>query len=751
MSAADFVDYTNVTEMEKVEFKLANLMKSISSEAPAEFENCTDYLITREFQFREVDFRLSKIQSKDDPILRGIPHFRFTGPIQKSFDLSDFWLLECVDKHRVVSEATGRLLLGALIQAGRRDEAVFVRLGDMENIGKFLGFRKAAQSEYFETFTGAQGKETTVNETDDSVQSAQVVLEWLPGDLRINFPGFSGYFDAWHPIERVEVKCVWPQIPREGLKFKWHELESAPIWLAEFEESDQIIPLRNSTLRSIQSAHLREVLFTEMGATKMLEILVTRDLKLTTISSSIESVFEAMAQIYRRETEKMEKDFSNSFNFIPKRVQETMRWERINESFSFLWRRFIKSIEEAWNNLAAIDLAGISDDSGEIENSLKLINWCIKRELEWQELLNDHVLLRRLYRIPPRHQYRDKPTIDEKIEEMEGKLASGLEEMRQLTTEDEIVNEEEFVDCAEAEAEDEDDDYERKALGHIRDFVVYEPVVLNCEPPSNKILTKSLLNTPLAGETIALNQLKEDIRVFKAWNKEICGVECFINKLDGRMQMERAKEGDDVVVSLGFIGFLLWHSPNDLEFLDDDGVFVSQRMRDDSGQWINLWRESHIASPAASQSLNLNKQVSFNHRSILGQVLSDLTLKTDLKQLLESATPFVTGRAAELLGCEAEKILEGEIAGGEKYPLDAINAKLDEHEKELTLTLSLEALCGDIFTPRTRRLLVPKDTQRQFLLNKQHEFKVTKNETVRDGMFREMVGGFEGIKVKLPY
>ena len=758
MSLADFVDYTNVTESEKFGFKLSNLMKEISNEETEDREalNC-DGEYQREVKFREVNFRLRKVKSKDDPILQGIPHFRFTGGIQKSFDLSEFWLLECLDKSRLVSDATGRLLLGCLIQASAAGEVVFVRLGEIESSEKVLGFRKGTKgrpSEYFETFSS----ETTGSEADSfekEGKSAQLILEWFPGDLRINFPGFSGYFDAWHPIQRIQVTCVWPQIPREGLKFERQDLESAPIMLVEYEESDQSVSLRNSTLRSIQAAHLREVLFTEMGDTKLLSILVARDLKLPPISGSIESVYDAMAQVYRRETEKLEKDLTVRFNFIPKRVMETMRWERLNEAFSLIWRRFINSLEEAWNVLGAVDLTGISQ-SGEIENSLKLINWCIEREIEWQGQLSDHVLLRKLYKIPPRRQYTaDKLSITEKIAEMEGKLTGGLEELnelkRQLAGEGDADGgiEDDFVDCAESDCSDSSNEYERKVLGHINDHVVYEPVVLNCEPPPTKLLTKSLLNNPLAGEVIALNQLKEDIRVFKAWNKEICRVKSFIKKCDGECGGDDWQD-EEVCVDLGFIGFLLWHSPNDVEFRKEQ-IFISQRMRDDSGQWLNLWRDGQ-----QSENLSLNQQVSFNHRALLGQVLSDLTLQTDLKRLLESSTPFLTERATELLGFEAESILKSVMKAdvSEKYPLDVINAKLDAHEKEITKRLALEALCSDIFPGGEPRVLVSTEVQRQYLMNKQHEFKIKRKEIVRnDGgvQFREIVGGFEGIRVALSY
>ena len=768
MSAVDFVDYTNVTEIEKFEFKLNNLMKGLRESA-----DNNDAIPFVMLQFREVDFKLSRISSlDDDPILRGIPNFRYDNLIQKSFDLNELWLLECTDKSRVVSEATGRLLLGALIQASGNGEASFVHLGEMEKSETYIGFRKRnateCKSEYFETFSNVNFADSDSN----ILESAQLILEWLPNDLRITFPGFCGYFDAWHPIERIQVTCVWPQIPRDGLNFKREELESAPIWIAEYEESElEGVPLRNTTLRSIQSTHLREVLFTEMGNVKLVNIIVTRDQN-TRVSDSIESVYEALAQAYRRETEKMETDVTARYNFIPKRVQETMRIERLNESASLIWRQFIRALETAWNDLNPIKTTDFNS-SGEIENSVKLINWCIEREIEWQGLLKEHALLRKLYRIPPRQQYTEP--IDAKIEAMEGKLTDALAEMSELKRELEY-NGSEYT----AEITDTEFDSSRKVLTFLFSHSVYEPVVLNCEPPPSKFMTKSLLNTPLAGEVIALNQLREDMRVFKAWNAEICAVACIINKSDGAVNVDPvdnkvSNNSNNVQVDLGFIGFLQWHSPNDVES-SENGVFVSQRMRDNEGQWLNLWRGKKSDSNSDSErcidsdshgdsdnntydshTLQLSQLVSFNHRALLGQVLSDLALKTDLRLLLESATPFLMRRAVELLGLEAEKILEEVIEandGNGDYPLDELNRLLDVHEKELTKRLALEALCADIFASDAKRVLVSRENQREFLMNKQHEFKVKRKEVVKRGSgseFRELVSGFEAIKVELSY
>ena len=178
-------------------------------------------------------------------------------------------------------------------------------------------------------------------------------------------------------------------------------------------------------------------------------------------------------------------------------------------------------------------------------------------------------------------------------------------------------------------------------------------------------------------------------------------------------------------------------------------------MRDEEGQWLKMWKATADIDSETVSGLSLNKQVSFNHRGMLGQVMSDLTLKTDLNQLLENATPFLTRRAAELMGEEAVKILEQverEAIDG-KYPLDRINEELDEYEVVSTKSLVLQALCSNVFKdPETARVLVAGDEERQFLLSRQHEFKTVKKEIVgKDGGFRELVGNYEGIVVKLSY
>lgn len=754
---ADFVDYTNATELEKFTFKLSQLMGNPNDYDDISECSGTVKICVYPLKFRGVDFELSRIELKEDEILKGIPHFRFNeNSLAKSFDLEQFWLLECVEKGRVVSEATGRLLLGALIQ-NRSELPCFVRIGEVKESEKYLGFcrnKRGKSSEYFETFTENDVK-FQYGDEDFNVTSAQIVLEWLPQNLRVGYPGFSGYFDSWHPIEKIRVRCVWPQIPREGIKFVREELQAAPILIAEFEESEEKLALRNSTLRSIQAGHLREILFTPMGSSPLISFpLIIKEAPKEI--KSIKALYEAMATVYRLETEKLETDLAFKYNFIPKRVLEVMRWERLNETFSLLWRRFLKTVELKWNNLELMEVEE-NDDDGEIGKSLNLINWCIEREMEWETALNDHVLLRKLYKIPQRHKYQTKRTVDDKIEELGEKLEKDLKGVSAALGPDE------FSDClddglvkSEADSADFANGVVRTVLEHgynLNGHVVYEPVVLNCEPPPSKLLTKSLLNNPLAGDVIALNQLKEDMRVFKAWNEEICGLSCSLND-DGHVGFD---EDGRRSMDLGFIGFLLWHSPNDIELsgIEEGSLKVSQRMRDEEGQWLKMWKVTADTDCQNICGLSLNKQVSFNHRGMLGQVMSDLMLKTDLNQLLENATPFLTRRAAELMGEEAVGILEQveRDAIDDKYPLDKINAELDEHEVTSSKSLVLQALCSNIFKdPKRTRVLVAGDEERQFLLGRQHEFKAVKKEIVgTDGGFRELVGNYEGILIKLSY
>ena len=725
--------------------------------------------------FRGVNFRLTKINTIPNEILKEIPHFRFIEEpqkISKSFDLKEFWQLECVEKGRVLSEATGRLLLGTLIQINP-NLAVFVRVGESFSSEKYIGY-SSRPCEYFETFPSAGFSESSSSDVFVP-DSAQVVLEWFPSNLRLNFPGFSGYFDSVHPIERIQVCCIWPQIPRAGLQFKRDDLQGAPIWIVEYEESEDAVHLRNKMLRSIQAEHLREVLFTPTGEAPLISIQASRDGKfLPKTIDTINLVWETMAQVYRAETEKLEKDSSFRYNFIPKRVTEVMRYERIHEAFSLIWRRFVGSVERSWNELKLIPFESDLDRNipGEIENSILLINWCIQRELEWQGSLKDHVLLRKLYRIPERYLYQVTETVtdDEKIEQLKEKLETGLADLGRTLSGDTEHNSaefsDEFVDCAD-ESDDADPQYVRNVLKldyDLKGHVVYEPVTLNCEPPPNKFLTRSLLKNPMAGDVIAVNQLKEDMRVFKAWNEEICGVQCILE--DGGILNigEHCSGAGNVVtvtIDLGFVGFLFWHSPNDVE-LKEGQLVISQRMRDSDGQWLKMWTEdSKIEIDDESNvPVSFSRRVSFNHRALLGQVMSDLTLKTDLRLLLESGTPWFTRKAAELLGNEAQELLDREeqrarSEGDGAYPLDAINLLLDEHESKLAKSLTLQALCPDIFSPAdTGKIsLVAGEAQREFLLNaEQHDFTEKRKEIVgREGGFRELLSGFEAIRIKLPY
>ncbi len=235
---------------------------------------------------------------------------------------------------------------------------------------------------------------------------------------------------------------------------------------------------------------------------------------------------------------------------------------------------------------------------------------------------------------------------------------------------------------------------------------------------------------------------------------KICGINCEIDENGFLKIIDLKDEIDSKLFDLGFVGFLLWHSPNDVELINGN-VMISQRMRDVEGQWLKLW-ETETGEEADDDRISLNKRVSFNHRALLGQVISDLTLKTNLKTLLEGATPFLTRKAAELLGTDAENILNEEEShaesSNENYPLDSVNNLLNDCESRMTKSLTLQALCSDIFPSDSETVLVSGERQREFLLNEEHDFKIIRKEIIgKDGEFRELISGYESIRIKLEY
>jgi hypothetical protein len=837
----DFEDFTNVTELERFTSKLTLLIEKLLLESE---ENLTiEDSVSEQLKFREVSFKLSFSFTPQQGVncFSGIPHFCYSSEgvsLQRIFDLSSFWLLECVEGGRIVSEATGRLLLGSLVQAcsSHCNSLVFnlfVRTGEVEKSEKYFGFQLGPEMRrYFETFPDSPSSYF------ERWSSAQITLEWLPNNLRINYPGFSGYFDSWHPVERVKVECVWPQRPIEKIvNFSRTELQSAPIWRASYETADEAerVPLRNSMLRSLQAAHLREVLFTPMGEVKLVAIPTTTT-QSGKVVTDLNCLYDCLTSLYISETERLEKDSAFRFSFIPKRIVEAMRWERLNESISLLWKRFIRSLEAQWNELAVnvnakndmnmnMNVNNENDNSAcgsdQLEKSLLLIDWCIKRELEWKASFKESGQLRKLYRnIPERHLYasvdedskRHQESLDDRIEAVRGRLEGSLKAISDLNgsgNENETDEEEEFIG-------------KENVIATINGHCVLEPIILNCEPPPSGFLTRSLLNNPLAGEIVALNQLKEDMRVFKAWNPSLKGISCKVSKLNGfvyfKNENEEKEEEEDndneyndneyndnndneyndndidsdnddsfIRMDIGYLGFLMWHSPNDIEKEkngngndDNDNygnnlLVISQRMRDSNGQWFELWHEDEEKESTRNEandnnnnsSWNFAQRVSFNHRSLLGQVLSDLAVQMDLRQLLENATPSLTRKAVELFASsEAIQLLkiEEESCDDGNYPLDAINASLDAFERGKTDSIAIEALTGGIFNRvdnnnnnKSDSVLVNSDAERLFLLNSEHEFKTTRKELVvveesgDERIYWEGVSGFEGESVKLSY
>jgi hypothetical protein len=219
------------------------------------------------------------------------------------------------------------------------------------------------------------------------------------------------------------------------------------------------------------------------------------------------------------------------------------------------------------------------------------------------------------------------------------------------------------------------------------------PFTLNCQPPPPNLPLPHA--APLAGEVVALAQLKSDMCAFKAANEDLLA----------------ASEQD------AFTAFLLWHSPNDVEVDADSGeALVSSRMLDPSGQWQQLW---HECQPQPLCPATFRSHVSFNHRSLAGQLLSDWSIKWTLQMLLEATVPTiiqsVVQKQSELLALlgrkEAVNDLD-ELCGQIPFPLDKLTEALDEQERLIADEVALRQLklkSGESW-------LVVDETERQLLL-----------------------------------
>ena len=654
----DFVDFTCVTELERITAKLAK--KELK------------------FTFKGVPFELKKVESGLDGngFFKNIPNYQFTDISSPArwFNCGVFWLLMCAEEDRIVSEPSARLLLSALLLSGMIDDKlpVFMAVGD----GEWRGFQRGSDSAI--QFYEARRQDLPV----ENALSRFEAREWkIPATFTISYPKGFGFFDDWCPIQSVRIEAVWPKIRTNPEDGDASSFGSAPIWTVSCSmwPKEKWPPMRHSMQRILLNGHLRELC--QVAEREELPSLTAVPI-FGALSDSAEmaayrraldaneaDLVKIIAAIYANEVKRMEGDgWTGGLGPV---VWQNMRFTRISEKLALVWRHFLKILEaKRWQNLQPVNIS--AKGTNDLLQQLQLFNWCIERERQWQKCIEEAGFVAGdLLPALPKFSFSASTSLDlnEALTEKSQEIESKIESFKDI--DDDVLDPEPVVQSPQELTTS----VQRIGkLEHDFDFgTVWIPLTLNCQPPPPNLPLPP--SAPLAGEIVALAQLKSDMAAFKAANAELL----------------EASESD------AFTAFLLWHSPNDVERDASNGqAIVSSRMLDPSGQWQLLWKESE------AQALNpqsFRAHVSFNHRSLAGQLLSDWHTRWNAQMLLEALVPEIIqtmlqkqGELSQLLGQATPEELTDDLCQQVPFPLDKLTEALDAQEEAISLAIASRQL-----------------------------------------------------------
>ncbi len=662
----DFVDFTCVTELERITAKL------IKNEL--------------KFTFKGVQFELKKVESEltGNEFINGLPNYQFNDHNSPArwFNCGVYWLLLCSDESRIVSEASARLLLSAVLMAGFTEELpVFMAVGD----GEWRGF-KLLEQEGIEFYEAAPKSSSNSN---NLISTFQLHESRISGTQAISYPKQMGYFDDFCPIERVTIEAFWPKLRSENDSVAGLSLETAPIWSVScaLRLEEKRPPMRAAMQRVLLNGHLRELCTGEAVPLTRVPIFGALNDSAEVaayrrgLDASEQEVIKIIAAIYANEVKRMEAD--GWMGGLGPVVWQNMRFTRITEKLALVWRYFLKLLERKWEQLEVVKFSAIEAKT-DFNLQLQLFNWCIEREKSWQESIEEagfraDELLPKL----PHFSFSASVDLNEALLEQSATIESKIAEFSNEKGTETVV---EDLPCPELVPQ------RIESLKHEFEFgEVWIPLTLNCQPPPpNLPLPQS---APLAGDVVALAQLKSDMSAFKAANAEL---------------VEASAED-------AFTAFLLWHSPNDVEKDQETGApVVSSRMLDPNGQWQQLWKE---CTPEPLSPATFKSHVSFNHRSLAGQLLSDWSSKLTAQMLLESSVPEIVqivikkqGELLKLLGKEVPDLKE--LCAQVPFPLDKLTEKLDAQERLICEEIALRQLK----LRNEERWLLVDETERKLLL-----------------------------------
>jgi len=375
--------------------------------------------------------------------------------------------------------------------------------------------------------------------------------------------------------------------------------------LASVEEREAV-PLKGDMLRQLMQDLLKWV---EEHHTQRRVIELhgsSKDNHASPSYSRVSDFFEEIEVVFAKEAESLA---SGLFSFLGRR-------ERMSRAIVAAWGRLMLLLEDCWNENRAFGAGDAAfASSNPLQQKLQLLSWCIDREAEWLRDLKAEGVQNVDTVLPQRPKYTAWPrldSLDARLEDAKKTLSARETELRaELGMQSSEPTQREGgvgVRLLNLSAQ------EKEVYGEIR-----VPLTLNCDlPPASYFLDD--FDLKVAGTVIAESRLRADMGSFKAVNSEAT-----------------------------FEAFLRWHSPKDVSLRDgSDGkvqVRTSQRMGDSDSHWLLIWRE---VEAAPLNPTTFKQHVTFNHRAVAGQLLTQLAVHQSFSCLVGDICTWLR----EKMSCE---------------------------------------------------------------------------------------------------
>eukprot|EP00019_Armaparvus_languidus_P008717 CAMPEP_0168588738 /NCGR_PEP_ID=MMETSP0420-20121227/5622_1 /TAXON_ID=498008 /ORGANISM="Pessonella sp." /LENGTH=782 /DNA_ID=CAMNT_0008624205 /DNA_START=529 /DNA_END=2877 /DNA_ORIENTATION=+ len=336
-----------------------------------------------------------------------------------------------------------------------------------------------------------------------------------------------------------------------------------------------------------------------------------------------------------------------------------------------LWRQFVADCRWHWENGALLAGASLSDDSNVsidlqqclIQQKFAMLNYCIERKYGDAALNGNNSAGN-----SPRH----TNAIDHEDDDDGGDDGGGdWDDFDIDVPSDESDNDGNDKTNNDNDNNDADDDDADATLGQLKRFDenLFVPITQDLGPATDDMLQEredmlSRLGTDAAGTQLRTQLqtrgLSSDMQAFKAANP-----------------------------NCELIDFVRWHSPNDI--INDE---LSERMKDESNVWHQLWRDA-TATKAKDQKSLFDVEKEANRALHYLESISPLDLMSQVMATILSSLPILFGWEAPVQCVEALKLPLIQSALKELckvvktiWYVDRTNAMTREELDQLTLILS---------------------------------------------------------------